>query len=260
LVIPVKSKIQILIIEDEVIVGRMLVEAAEDAGHVATHVTNGHDGLSRALSNNFDVIVLDRRLEDGSDGMAILKTLRVEGNFTPVLLISGLSSVEERIAGLRAGANDYLVKPFVLDELLARIEALVRPRKGELATTQLSVGDVDIDLISRTVTRQGQLIKLQPHEYKLLEYMMRRPNEIVTRMQLLSAIWKLKFDPGTLVVEVHLSRLRKKIDGPFAQAILQTVRNTGFVMRPVQWAVNEPAEPGFALADTRQLELEDCAG
>lgn len=235
---------KVLIVEDNLDVALNISDALEQSGHLAVHAQNGVDGMAAAMGADFDVIILDRALGDGPCGLDILRELREGGDMTPVLLISGLGSVQDKVFGLKAGANDYLVKPVALCELVARVEALTLPRKGQGTRTVLSAGDVRIDLINRVVTRGGKRIDLQPREYKLLEYLVRHSGQVVTKMQLLQAIWNTRFDPGTSVIEVHLSRLRKKIDSPFKQHVLHTVRNAGFTFRPAFEApANEnPAE------------------
>lgn len=228
---------KVLIVEDHLDVAMEVAEALELSGHTCSSAVDGTKGLALAATEDFDVIVLDRILGGGLDGLDVLRELRQSGDYTPIILISGLASVHEKVHGLRAGANDYLAKPMALSELVARVEALNLPRKARGRDTVLRAGDVDIDLLNRVVTRAGKRIDLQPREYKLLEYLVRHAGQVVTRMQLLEAIWKTKFDPGTSVIEVHLSRLRKKIDSPFEQHILHTVRNAGFVFRPAYGAV-----------------------
>jgi two-component system OmpR family response regulator len=225
--------VKILIIEGDDGVAQPIIDALADAGHCAQHVVDGKTGLALARSSHVDVIILDRILDGGADGLEVLAALRQERDFTPILLISGRGNVCDKVEGLRAGANDYLTKPLALEELVARVEALVLPRKERSVPTLLVAGDVQIDLLSRAVTRAGRNVDLQPREFKLLEFMMRHVGQVVTRKQLLEAIWKTRFDPGTSVIEVHLSRLRKKIDTPFGHPVLHTVRNIGFVFRPV---------------------------
>ncbi len=235
---------KILLIEADYALGQLIVDALAEARHQAIHVMNYDVGLERAIVNDFDAIVIDRALDNNTDGLNIVKAMRAEGDLTPVLLLSGLSDVEDRVEGLKAGANDYMGKPFSLEELVARLDALCRPRKAQRFSPKLCAGDVEIDLLSREVTRAGKRIVLPPHEYKLLEFFIRRPGQVVTRQQMLKEIWNYNFDPGTAIIEVHLSRLRKKIDGPFDQTILHTIRNVGFVFRPAQRQDNiERAEP-----------------
>jgi two-component system, OmpR family, response regulator len=241
---------KVLILENDFDVAHEIIDALEQAGHAATHFTDDRDGLKLANSG-FDLIILDRILSNGIDGLDVLKTLREAGDLTPVMIVSGLGSVQDRVDGLKAGANDYLAKPVALAELVARVDAVSQPRKDSSPPTSLSVGDVEIDLLSRNVVRAGKRIDLQPREYKLLEYFMRNPGRVITRKELLEKIWKTRFDPGTSVIEVHLSRLRKKIDSPFGAAILYTIRNVGFMMRPVERAKTVDALPlsmnqGFA--------------
>ena len=222
---------RILLVEDDPTVAGFVVKGLREAGHVVERADNGKDGLFLAVSEAFDAIVLDRMLPGGIDGLRILEMLRSQNNTTPVLLLSALAQVEERVAGLKAGGDDYLTKPFAFSELLARIEALSRRGRSDAPQTKLTVGDLEMDLLSRSVRRAGQKIDLQPREFRLLEYLMRHGGQVVTRTMLLEGVWEYHFDPQTNVIDVHVSRLRQKIDKPFPSAMIHTVRNAGYMLR-----------------------------
>ena len=222
---------RILLVEDDPTVGGFISKGLREAGHVVERADNGKDGLFLAVSEAFDAIVLDRMLPGGIDGLRILEMLRSQNNTTPVLLLSALSEVEERVAGLKAGGDDYLTKPFAFSELLARIEALSRRGRSDAPQTKLVVGDLEMDLLSRGVKRGGQKIDLQPREFRLLEYLMRHAGQVVTRTMLLEGVWDYHFDPQTNVIDVHVSRLRQKIDKPYPSAMIHTVRNAGYMLR-----------------------------
>ncbi|HQT88714.1 MAG TPA: response regulator transcription factor [Acidiphilium sp.] len=222
---------RILVVEDDKDVAGFVVKGLREAGHTIEHVDNGRDGLFLAASENFDAIILDRMLPGGIDGLRLLETLRAQDNATPVLFLSALGQVDDRVKGLKAGGDDYMTKPFAFAELLARVEALARRGKGEGPTTRLMVGDLEMDLLSRGVKRAGQKIDLQPREFRLLEYLMRHAGQVVTRTMLLEGVWDYHFDPQTNVIDVHVSRLRQKIDKPFESTLLHTVRNAGYMLR-----------------------------
>ena len=222
---------RILVVEDDKDVAGFVVRGLKEAGHVAEHADNGRDGLFMAVSEPFDAIVLDRMLPGGIDGLKILETLRSQKNATPVLILSALADVNERVKGLKAGGDDYLTKPFAFAELLARVEALVRRGKADGPTTKLVVEDLEMDLLSRQVKRAGQKIDLQPREFRLLEYLMRHAGQVVTRTMLLEGVWDYHFDPQTNVIDVHVSRLRQKVDKPFPIPLIQTIRNAGYTLR-----------------------------
>jgi two-component system OmpR family response regulator len=198
---------------------------------VVEHTANGRDGLFLAASEQFDAIVLDRMLPGGVDGLRLLETLRSQGNATPVLFLSALAQVDDRVRGLKAGGDDYMTKPFAFAELLARVEALIRRGKSEGPATKLAVGDLEMDLLSRSVKRAGQKVDLQPREFRLLEYLMRHAGQVVTRTMLLEGVWDYHFDPQTNVIDVRVSRLRQKVDKPFATPLIHTVRNAGYMLR-----------------------------
>ncbi len=221
----------ILLIEDDKDAAAYLIKGLKESGHVTDHASDGEEGLNMALDSNFDVLIVDRMLPK-IDGLTLIQELRKEGNDTPILILSALGEVDERVKGLKFGADDYLSKPFSFSELLARIEALSRRTQPESSSTSLEVGDLSIDLLSREVHREGQKIELQPREYRLLEFLMRRPNQVVTRTMLLEGVWEYHFDPQTNVIDVHISRLRSKIDKPFkGKQMLHTERGAGYALR-----------------------------
>ncbi len=222
---------RILVVEDDKDVAGFVVKGLRESGHVVEHADNGRDGLFLAASEPFDAIILDRMLPGGIDGLRILETLRSQRNTVPVLFLSALGQVDDRVLGLKAGGDDYLTKPFAFAELLARVEALTRRGKGEGPVTKLLVGDLEMDLLSRSVRRAGQKIDLQPREFLLLEYLMRHAGQVVTRTMLLEGVWDYHFDPQTNVIDVHVSRLRQKVDKPFPTALIHTVRNAGYMLR-----------------------------
>lgn len=222
---------RVLVIEDDAQLASYLAKAFGEIGARVELAENGRDGLFLATGNSYDVLVIDRMLPQ-LDGLAIIRTLRASGNPTPVLVLSALGEVDHRVEGLRAGGDDYLVKPFAFSELHARIEALLRrATPGEAPTTHLRVADLELDLLKREVHRNGQPITLQPREFKLLEYLMRHAGQVVTRTMLLENVWDYHFDPQTNVIDVHISRLRAKIDREFEQPLLQTVRGAGYMLR-----------------------------
>jgi len=222
---------RILVVEDDKDVAGFVVRGLKEAGHNVEHADNGRDGLFLAASEAFDAVILDRMLPGGIDGLRLLETLRAQENSVPVLFLSAMAEVDDRVRGLKAGGDDYLTKPFAFSELLARVEALARRGKADAPVTKLTVGDLELDLLSRQVRRAGQKIDLQPREFRLLEYLMRHAGQVVTRTMLLEGVWDYHFDPQTNVIDVHVSRLRQKIDKPFDTALLHTVRNAGYMLR-----------------------------
>jgi len=222
---------RILVVEDDRDVAGFVVKGLKEAGHVVEHTANGRDGLFLAASEAFDAIVLDRMLPGGVDGLRLLETLRSQGNATPVLFLSAMAQVDDRVRGLKAGGDDYMTKPFAFAELLARVEALTRRGKSEGPATRLVVGDLEMELLSRGVKRAGQKVDLQPREFRLLEFLMRHAGQVVTRTMLLEGVWDYHFDPQTNVIDVHVSRLRQKVDKPFATPLIHTVRNAGYMLR-----------------------------
>ncbi len=223
---------RILVVEDDKDVAGFVVKGLREAGHVVEHTPNGRDGLFMAASENFDAIVLDRMLPGGVDGLKLLETLRAQNNNTPVLFLSAMAQVDDRVRGLKAGGDDYMTKPFAFAELLARVEALTRRGKGDTPMTKLVVADLEMDLLSRSVRRNAQKIDLQPREFRLLEFLMRHAGQVVTRTMLLEGVWDYHFDPQTNVIDVHVSRLRQKVDKPYPTPLIHTVRNAGYMLRP----------------------------
>jgi two-component system OmpR family response regulator len=219
---------KVLLVEDNERVSQFVIKGLQEAGHTADHAANGRDGMFFAASEPYDVIIMDRMLPGDIDGLAIIEALRKSGKRTPILILSALAEVDERIRGLRAGGDDYLTKPFAFGELLARLDALTRRAQGESAQTKLEVADLRVDLLTRKVTRGTRQIVLQPREFKLLEYLMRHADQVVTRTMLLENVWDYHFDPQTNVVDVHISKLRQKIDTEVERPLLRTVRNAGY--------------------------------
>ena len=222
---------RILVVEDDADVAGFVLKGLREAGHIVEGAGNGQDSLALASSEAFDAIILDRMLPGGLDGLQVLESLRARDNQTPVLFLSAMAGVDDRVEGLKAGGDDYLTKPFAFSELLARVEALLRRGRTPGPETRLVVGDLEMDLLSRMVRRRGQKIELQPREFRLLEYLMRHAGQVVTRTMMLEGVWDYHFDPQTNVIDVHVSRLRQKIDKPFDVAVIQTVRSVGYMLR-----------------------------
>jgi len=221
----------VLVIEDDAQLAGYLAKAFGEVGAVVNQVADGRDGLFMAAANDYDVLIVDRMLPS-LDGLSILRTLRGSGDKTPVLILSALGDVDDRVEGLRAGGDDYLVKPFAFSELHARVEALLRRAPaGDVPETRLKVADLEMDLLTREVTRAGHPIVLQPREFRLLEFLLRHAGQVVTRTMLLEHVWDYHFDPQTNVIDVHISRLRAKIDKGFDRPLLHTVRGAGYVVR-----------------------------
>jgi two-component system, OmpR family, response regulator len=222
---------RVLTIEDDEITANEIVSELKSRGFTVEWVANGRDGMARAISEEYDVITLDRMLP-GVDGLTILMTMRGIGVRTPVLMLSALGDVDERVRGLRAGGDDYLTKPFDPEEMAARLEVLLRRSQTSPAqsATTLLVGALTLDLISRKVYRNGEEVVLLPTEYRVLEYMMRNAGQTITRTMLFEAVWGYHFDPGTNLIDVHMGRLRKKIDPPDAKPMIQTVRGAGYLL------------------------------
>lgn len=219
----------VLIIEDDKEAARYVRKGLRESGHTVTVANNGDDGLMMARSGKFDVLVVDRMLPD-MEGLEIIQTIRKEGLNTPALILSALSEVGHRVEGLQAGGDDYLTKPFAFAELLARLDALLRRSNPEVAVTELTVGDLNLNLLTREVRRGETDIELQPREFSLLSYLMKHAGQVVTRTMLLENVWEYNFDPQTNVVDVHVSRLRGKIDKDFDVSLLETVRGAGYRM------------------------------
>ncbi|QNT79533.1 response regulator transcription factor [Entomobacter blattae] len=223
---------RVLLVEDDPTVKNFIVKGLRQGGHEVEEAENGSDSLALALAKDYDIIILDRMLPGEIDGLKVLQTLRKEGNTTPVLILSALGEVDEKVAGLQAGGDDYVPKPFSFKELLARVEALSRRTKNDvLQPTKLVVSDLELDLLERTVYRGNKKIGLHPREFRLLEYLMRHAGQTVTRSMLLEKIWDYHFDPQTNVIDVHVSRLRHKIDKPFSYPLIHTIRHEGYILR-----------------------------
>lgn len=221
---------RILIVEDDPETARYVGGGLTEEGHLTVHAASGDEGLFRAAGEPFDLLIIDRMLPN-LDGLGLVKTLRAAGNRTPVLFLTALGGVDDRVTGLNAGGDDYLVKPFAFAELVARVAALGRRPSAGPQETALRVADLEIDLLARTVRRGGQEIELQPREFRLLEYLARHAGQVVTRTMLLENVWDFHFDPRTNVVETHMSRLRGKIDRGFAPELIHTVRGAGYCLR-----------------------------
>ncbi|WP_183733612.1 MULTISPECIES: response regulator transcription factor [Paraburkholderia] len=222
---------RVLTVEDDAVTANEIVNELTQRGFVVDWVDNGRDGMARAMSDEYDAITLDRMLP-GVDGLSILTAMRTVGIQTPVLMLSALGDVDERVRGLRAGGDDYLTKPFDPEELTARLEVLLRRRQAATVAreTALLVGPLELDLISRKVRRDGEEVALLPTEYRVLEFMMRHAGKTITRTMLFEAVWGYHFDPGTNLIDVHMGRLRRKIDPPGVPPLIQTVRGSGYIL------------------------------
>ncbi len=218
---------RVLIVEDDREVAKNIAKMLRENGHVVDCAHDGDDGLAMAREGAFDVLIVDRMMPK-RDGLSMISELRGEGDKTPALVLSAMGEVDDRVEGLKAGGDDYLVKPYAPSELLARVDALARRRDPDSAKTKLSVGDLEMDLLARTVRRGEETILLQPREFRLLEFLMRHAGQVVTRTMLLEKVWDYHFDPQTNVIDVHISRLRSKIDKPFGSTMLHTVRGAGY--------------------------------
>ena len=225
-----KRIMKLLIIEDDIEAAAYLKKAMEEAGHIADVAHNGDDGFMMADSGIYDALVVDRMLPK-RDGLSVISSLRAKGDMTPALVLSALGEVDDRVTGLRAGGDDYLTKPYAFSELLARLEVLLRRQNGAEQETRFQVGDLVLNRLSHEVKRGDQAIPLQPREYRLLEYLMRHAGQVVTRTMLLENVWDYHFDPQTNVIDVHISRLRSKIEKGFDRPLLHTVRGAGYMMR-----------------------------
>ena len=221
---------RVLIVEDDLEAAAYMVKGLKESGYVVDHVADGREALYRVAAETYDAVVVDRMLP-GVDGLTIIKTMRSAGNAAPVLILSALGDVDDRVKGLKAGGDDYLVKPYAFAELLARLEALLRRGRSEAPDTMLKVADLEMDLVGRTVRRAGRPIELKPKEFALLEYLMRHAGHVVTRTMLLENVWDYSFDPQTNVIDVHVSRLRQKIDKGHDKPLLSTIRGAGYSLR-----------------------------
>lgn len=220
---------RILVVEDDPETAAYVTHGLTEEGHVAETVADGRDGLSQALHESYDILVVDRMLP-GIDGLSLVQALRAAGHRLPVIFLTSLGGVDDRVAGLNVGADDYLIKPFAFSELLARINAITRRPPMRDAETVLRVGDLEMDLVTRRVVRRSDAIDLQPREFKLLEVLMRNKGRILTRTMLLERVWGFHFEPKTSVVETHISRLRNKVDRPYAKELIRTVRGSGYTI------------------------------
>ena len=221
---------KVLVIEDDGETAAYLVNGLREEGHVVDQAANGRDGLFLAINGGYDVMIVDRMLP-GLDGLGLVKAVRAANISTPALFLSTLGGIDDRVTGLNAGGDDYLVKPFAFAELLARVNALGRRPSLSAQATMLQVGDLQMDLLKRRVVRSGRQIELQQREFRLLEYLMQNAGRVVTRTMLLEAVWDFHFDPQTTVVETHISRLRAKVDRGFDQELIRTVRGAGYCLR-----------------------------
>ncbi len=221
---------KLLLIEDDDRTADYIVTGLTETGHLVDRLSNGRDGLIQATVGGYDILIVDRMLP-GLDGLSLVRTLRGAKLRTPILFLTALGGVDDRVEGLNAGADDYLVKPFSFAELAARLAALARRPHMQDEPTVLRVADLEMDLIRRRVTRGGQILDLQPREFRLLEHLMRTSGRVQTRTMLLEAVWDIHFDPQTNVVESHVSRLRAKVDKPFGRELIRTVRGAGYTLR-----------------------------
>jgi two-component system, OmpR family, response regulator len=221
---------KVLLVEDNERMSQFILKGLKEAGHTADHAADGREGMFMAGSESYDAMIIDRMLPGSVDGLAIIETLRKSGKRTPILILSALSDVDERIRGLRAGGDDYLTKPFAFGELLARLDALMRRSQGDNAQAKIEVADLSIEPLTRKVRRGSRNILLAPREFKLLEYLARHADQVVTRTMLLENVWDYHFDPQTNVIDVHISKLRQKIDADFERPLLRTVRNAGYML------------------------------
>ena len=220
---------RILLLEDDANTAAYISKGLEEEGHTVDHIPDGRDAVAPAIRESYDVIILDRMLPN-LDGLAIIKTIRSAGCRVPVLFLTALGGVDDRVEGLDAGGDDYLVKPFAFSELLASVNALARRPHTKGEETRLKVGDLEVDLVSRRVSRGGDTIDLQPREFRLLEVLVRNQGRILTRTMLLERVWSFHFDPKTSVVETHISRLRAKIDKPYGRELIHTIRGSGYTV------------------------------
>lgn len=219
----------ILIVEDDRQTASFIQKGLTESGYTVDHASDGEEGLFLASNGSYDALIVDRMLPK-RDGLSLIQQLRSQGMQTPVLILSALGEVDNRVEGLRAGGDDYLVKPYAFSELLARLQALLRRSQPTQEQTTLRVRDLEMDLLKRQVTRAGQAINLQPREFNLLEYLMRNAGQVVTRTMLLEKVWDYHFDPQTNVIDVHISRLRGKIDKGFTVSLLHTIRGAGYLL------------------------------
>ena len=230
---PTSDTMRILLIEDDKEAAAYLQKAFRESGHVPDHAADGETGLHMAENQGYDVLVVDRMLPQ-RDGLSVISALREKGDMTPALILSALGQVDDRVTGLRAGGDDYLAKPYAFSELLARVEVLGRRRATKEIETVYRVGDLELDRLSHEVKRGGKTVVLQPREFRLLEYLMKNAGQVVTRTMLLENVWDYHFDPQTNVIDVHISRLRSKIERDVGEPLLHTVRGSGYILRAGQ--------------------------
>ena len=223
------EQVHVLLVEDDGAAAALIMETLAGIGYQVSCAQDGVTGFDMAQAGNYDILIVDRMLPE-RDGLTMVQQLRAAGQNVPVLFLSALGEVEDRVAGLRAGGDDYLVKPYAITELTARLEALARRQAGKNETS-LTLADLSVDLVARTVTRAGEPIDMQPREFGLLEYLLRNRGQVVTRRMLLENVWNYQFDPQTNVIDVHISRLRAKIDRDFTPPLLHTIRGAGYIMR-----------------------------
>ena len=228
---------QILIIEDDTQTAKFIQNGLQESGFVVDHEADGEKGLAQAMTNQYDALVIDRMLPN-LDGLAIIEQLRGRGFNVPILILSALGDVDQRVEGLKAGGDDYLVKPYAFSELLARLQSLVRRTQPNQEVNQLQVHDLKMDLLKRKVTRGNDVIDLQPKEFILLETLMRNSGEVITRTMLLEKVWVYNFDPQTNVIDVHISRIRAKIDKDYDVSLLKTIRGSGYILAAPEFDVN----------------------
>jgi len=221
---------KVLLVEDNERMSQFILKGLKEAGHTADHAADGREGMFMAGGESYDTMIIDRMLPGNIDGLAIIEALRKSGKRTPILILSALSDVDERIRGLRSGGDDYLTKPFAFGELLARLDALMRRSQGDNVQAKIEVADLSIEPLTRKVRRGSRNILLAPREFKLLEYLARHADQVVTRTMLLENVWDYHFDPQTNVIDVHISKLRQKIDADFERPLLRTVRNAGYML------------------------------
>lgn len=227
--LPYASGMHLLTIEDDAETAAYLVKGLQEHGHTVEHAATGPDGLRMAQTAGYDALIVDRMLP-GLDGLSLVQQLRSGGNLTPVLFLTALADVDDRIMGLQSGGDDYLAKPFAFAELLARIDAIVRRSSASVTVMILKVADLEMDRLKRSVTRANQVISLQAREFRLLEYLMQHAGQVITRTMLLEQVWGYHFDPQTNVIDVHMSRLRAKIDKQSSQPLIHTIRGTGYCL------------------------------
>lgn len=224
------KNMRILVIEDDSDTAAYMLKGLRESGYVVDHAGDGRDGMVQAMAGGYDLLVIDRMLPH-VDGLSIVQAIRASGIKTPVLILSALAQVDDRVKGLKAGGDDYLTKPYAFSELLARIEVLLRRTGGAQVETKLRIADLEMDLLQRRVFRQGREIDLQPREFLLLEYLVRNAGNVVTRTMLLEQVWGYHFDPQTNVIDVHISRLRHKVDKDFDKPLIHTVRGAGYILK-----------------------------